>query len=250
MDLWLVFLIGLAGSVHCVGMCGGFVIAITQTDRPGHRLIRHAAYYGGKTFTYAVLGAISGAAGAVVTGLLRDFQNVVSMILGLILILLGVWLLGWLRLRRGSGAGATGGWLSRALGRLLQSGSSRSVLGLGLLNGLLPCGLVYAMLATSATTGSMVRGALTMTVFGLATIPALIAVSLTTRFAGVRWRTRINQIAGALVIVLGVLTVLRGIPAVRAVLHGGHGQMESVEGVQAPAGHTSGAGDMPGVHSP
>src|SRR5690606_41529760 len=102
MDLWLAFVVGLAGSVHCVGMCGGFVIAITQTDRPGHRLIRHAAYYGGKSFTYAVLGAISGAAGGVGTGLLHDFQNGVSGGLGLILIMPGAWLLCWLLLPRGS----------------------------------------------------------------------------------------------------------------------------------------------------
>lgn len=237
MDLWLAFVIGLAGSVHCVGMCGGFVIAITQTDRPGHRLVRHAAYYGGKTFTYAVLGAISGAAGAVVTGLLRDFQNVLSVVLGLILILLGAWLLGWLRLRRSSIPSGSGGWLSSALGRLLQKGSAGSVLALGVLNGLLPCGLVYAMLAASAATGSVVRGALTMTVFGLATVPALVAVSLTTRLAGARWRTRFNQIAGALVLVLGILTALRGIPAVRAALHGGHGQTEAVDEPHAPGTH-------------
>ena len=216
MDLWLVFAVGLAASVHCVGMCGGFVIAITQTERPGQRFVRHAAYYGGKTATYTVLGAICGAAGAVVTALLHDFQNVVSVVLGLILILLGVWLLGWLRFRRGAGGIPMMAWIPRLLGRLLQSTSNVSVLGLGLMNGLLPCGLVYAMLATAAATGSAVGGALTMAVFGLATIPALFAVSLTTRLAGMRWRTRVNQLAGVLVIVLGILTVLNGIPG------GGH----------------------------
>lgn len=234
MDLSIVFLIGLAGSVHCIGMCGGFAIALTQTDGAGPPVLRHTAYYTGKTITYALLGAISGAAGAVVTGLLRDFQNVVSVALGLVLILLGVWMLGWLRVKRARMLPGMA-YLSGALGRLLGSRSRFAAFGLGLLNGLLPCALVYAMLATAAATGSVGGGAVTMTVFGLATIPSLILVSLSTRFAGVRWRTRFNQIAAALVIIMGMLSMIRGIPIARqAMLHGYHGQTESAESPHAP----------------
>src|SRR5690606_16435355 len=129
----------------------------------------------------------------------------------------GLWLLGWLRIRR-RGSSSAMGWMSGVLGRLLQKGSNLSVLGIGLMNGLLPCGLVYAMLATAAATGTPLRGALTMGVFGLSTIPALVILSLTTRFAGVRWRTRVNQLAGVLVIIFGILTVLHGVSA-------GHGGM-------------------------
>ena len=237
MDLYVVFLIGLAGSVHCVGMCGGFVVALTQLDDSGRPLLRQIAYYSGKTTTYVVLGAISGAAGAIIKDLLGGFQNTLSVILGALLILLGAWLLGWFGfLRRRFRVQFNA--LSRPIGRLLRQGTPSAVLGLGLLNGLLPCTLVYAVLLTAAATGSPAYGALTMLVFGLATIPALVATSVTARLSRPLWRNRLNRAGGVLVIVLGLITMTRGVPGAHHLLHGsGHADHSTTEEAAHPPHH-------------
>jgi sulfite exporter TauE/SafE len=103
--------------------------------------------------------------------------------------------------------------LGPAIGRLVGSGSLTSLAGLGALNGLLPCGLVYGMLAVAAASGGALDGALTMAVFGLATLPALAL----TGWLGSRLRPQnrlwMQRVAGVLVIAIGVLTVARGAAA-------------------------------------
>jgi hypothetical protein len=91
-------------------------------------------------------------------------------------------------------------------------------LGLGLLNGLLPCGLVYSLLAMAAVTGTMLGGALTMLVFGGATVPALFALAWIGDLLQPSWQHRLHRASGALVIVLGLITVLRGTPAMHLLM--------------------------------
>lgn len=232
--LILVFLVGLAGSIHCAGMCGGFVVAISQMDRTRHPILRQAAYHAGKTATYATMGAVSGAVGAAVSGLFVGLQNVLSVALGFLLVAVGAWLLGLVRIRYSSPI-PFASWLANTLGRLVRIGTPSAVFALGMLNGLLPCALVYAMLATSATTGSVLGGMLTMTAFGLATVPVLLAVGLSVRFARPLWRMRLSRLAGGFVIVLGVITVFRGLPLAQHVMHDGHERTEAVH--DAASGH-------------
>jgi hypothetical protein len=212
-ELGAVFLIGLLGSAHCAGMCGGFVMAVTETaGGPRQRRLHQALYFLGKTATYAVLGALAGAFGQVLGTLFTGMQNVLSITLGVFLVVIGLGLVGVMKRFEGLHFFGKLSGFSTALSWLLRRPGSTSIFGLGLLNGLLPCGLVYGMLAMAAATGSLVQGALTMGVFGLATIPALYLVALAGSLMRPVWRARFHLASGILVIVLGLITIARGVP--------------------------------------
>ncbi len=206
-----VFLIGLLGSAHCVGMCGGFVVLLGVGGRRGAAL-RQGVYFAGKTAAYAALGALAGAAGGLLGEALRRFSGALGLGLGLLLVLSGLAVCGvaW---GRGPGLSRVAGRLAPAIGRLVQSGRLPALAALGALNGLLPCGLVYAMLARAAATGSAATGALTLAVFGAATVPALAATGLLGARLRPARRLAFQRMAGALVVAMGLLTVARGAEA-------------------------------------
>jgi len=212
-ELGAVFLIGLLGSAHCAGMCGGFVMAVTETAGSSQqRRLHQALYFLGKTATYAVLGALAGAFGHALGTLFTGMQNVLSITLGVFLVVIGLGLIGVVKRFEGLRFFSQLSGFSTALSWLLRRPRPASIFGLGLLNGLLPCGLVYGMLAMAAATGSPVQGALTMGVFGLATIPALYLVAIAGSLMRPVWRARFHLASGILVIVLGLITIARGVP--------------------------------------
>ncbi len=218
-DLVAVFLIGLLGSAHCVGMCGGFVLAVAQ----GHRGARGAQvhqvlYFLGKTLTYALFGAVAGGLGHVIGAVFSGVQNALSIVLGLFLVGIGLGLLGMLRRFEGPRFMARFNKLPAVIGGLLKRRTHAATFGLGMVNGLLPCGLVYGVLALAAATGGPLRGALTMAVFGVATIPALYLLAMASFLMRPAWRMRLNQISGVLVVLLGLITILRGTPAIDPIM--------------------------------
>lgn len=207
-------------------MCGGFALALGQAPAARRRaLLLQGVYHVGKTTTYALLGAATALAGTALVRGLAPVQNVLTVLVGLFLIGLGLSLLG-LRLPPVPTRFSPATLLSRLrtlLARTLRRGGYRGALGLGLLNGLLPCGLVYAALAKATVAGSVAGGMVTMAVFGLATVPALLLVGLSPRFFRPGRRIRLNQAAGVLVVVFGLLTLSRGF---LDMTHGaGHAQM-------------------------
>ena len=210
---WIpILLIGLVGSVHCAGMCGGFVFALAQTShQKRHFLMRQSIYYLGKTITYALMGAIAGAFGSMLGMFFSRFQLLLSVTLGLVLVLIGAGIMGVFRLSGSTFMLKPWKYLSNRMGRMLGESSRMAPLGLGLLNGLLPCGLVYAALAIAATSGSGIAGALSMSVFGLATIPALFVTATAGMLLKPAWRHRITIASGIIVIVLGLITINRGL---------------------------------------
>jgi sulfite exporter TauE/SafE len=141
---------------------------------------------------------------------------VVSLLLGAGVILVGLGYLGWLPLGRVEGAG---GWVSRAMGWALKRGSLAGVLALGALNGLLPCGLVYASLLVAASTGGALQGAEAMAVFGLGTTAALVVVGIGAGSLSLGIRQTFARFAGALMVVVGLQLSLRGAAALGAVPH-------------------------------
>lgn len=176
------FLAGLAGSlVHCVGMCGPFVLSqvIADTGPAGGRYgewqrLTGAAltpYHLGRLTTYIALGAFVGAATAVfasTTGFAR--LSAVMLVLAAILMVLQAF---------GLALGAASPWsglVSRLAGPLMLSSQPADRYALGLVLGFLPCGLLYGALAAAAGTGSAPDGALAMAAFGLGTLPALVGV--------------------------------------------------------------------------
>jgi len=223
-------------------MCGGFVLVLSQRNAGSGQLHLHQILYAvGRTITYTLLGALVGGVGAAFGMLVSEFQNILSIVLGLILILIGLGIIGVLRRLPIIGGVAGKGLIAKAVALFLKKNSRHGTLGLGLVNGLLPCGLVYGVLVQAAATGSVFMGALTMAVFGIATIPALYMLGMTGLLMRPIWRSRLNLVSGILVILLGLLTIVRGTSLRHVIM--GHGDHQQHEMTDTPSEHQH----MPGM---
>jgi sulfite exporter TauE/SafE len=205
-----VFLVSLLGGTHCLGMCGGIVTALTvQMPRDRPRWSLHLAYHAGRITTYAVAGALAGGAGAaaLVLGGALPVQVALYVVAQLMLVALGLYLLGVSRyLEVFERAG-------RTLWRRIQPAATalfpiRTVprgYAVGLLWGLLPCGLVYSVLATALVAGSAANGALVMLAFGAGTLPSLFAaVAAFPLLQRIRRGEWVRRAAGGIVIAFGL----------------------------------------------
>jgi sulfite exporter TauE/SafE len=207
------FVAGLLGSAHCLGMCAGVsgLFAVNAGGKAANASLPMALTYNlGRLVSYAVLGTIVALFGSALVDVIPKLAAPVRLITGFLIILIGVQIaFNWRFLQPIETMGATI-WqkISPLAQKLLPVTSAPRALGLGLLWGLLPCGLVYSMLLIAAATANPVNGALTMVAFGLGTTPAMVmtgvgAITLS-RFMG-RKRTRL--VAGILIIAVGVLTL-------------------------------------------
>jgi sulfite exporter TauE/SafE len=224
------FFLGLAGSAHCVAMCGGIASALDRvaTGKGWHRLGAHALYALGRLGSYSILGALVGALGlalskTVAPGLLPQLQLATRWGVGLLLIVFAIGIAGF-RPLRGVERFGHAVWrrlqpLARPLARL--PGPLRT-LGLGALWGFIPCGMVYGASAVAAVTGSAAQGASFMAAFGLGTVPAVLS---TGAFAAGLW-TRLGrqnlQRVSALAIALCGAWVIVGPLVLRASEHAHH----------------------------
>ena len=201
---------------HCIGMCGGIVIAYSsrKVDAQWSSMmqgIAHLVYSFGRITTYVMLGAIFGAIGGVAqfNGYTTAAMTIVA---GIFMILAGLSLLGkfeFLTKLEHSFSGSK--WYQHAFRQVLQSKSLYSFYILGLLNGLLPCGLVYFFAVTAASTGSPLWGALVMFIFGLSTIPALFSLGFFTQLlTKSALRKMMMNLASIIVILFGIYTIYRG----------------------------------------
>jgi uncharacterized protein len=205
-----VFLVGLLGGTHCVGMCGGIVGALAVQGaggRPAWHL--HIGYNIGRIASYTAAGALVGAIG----GLGMAFGPVASVQLGfyvfanLMLVALGLYLMGFTRVLGFAERFGQRLWdrIRPLTSRFLPARRFGQALSLGMLWGWLPCGLVYSVLATAMVSGSPVRGALAMLVFGLGTLPnLLLAGVLLTRFRRFAQAPAARAVSGLLVLGFGV----------------------------------------------
>ena len=203
-----VFLTGLLGGVHCAGMCGGIVAALSGRGGAG-RWDLHLSYNLGRIVSYGLGGAIAGAlgsAGMLLEGVL-PIQIVLYVLANLMLVLLGLYLAGLAqvaaRLER------IGLWLWKAIqplsASLLPANTRPRALGLGMLWGWLPCGLVYGILLTALLAGDPLNGAAIMLAFGLGTLPNLLLAGLAWRRVSGLTRARpVRVAAGGLVLGFGV----------------------------------------------
>jgi sulfite exporter TauE/SafE len=212
MEYLLILLGGMLGSGHCVGMCGAFAIMLGQGDHSSSRnLSRQLFYSSGRVLTYALLGAMCGFGGwrlnTDLTSVL-NLQALLSVFAGLLLVCEGLFSLGWLR--RPFVSACPG---ASEFAALLRARSGMAVFAAGLLNGLLPCGLVYAYLALSSSSADMLQGALIMIAFGLGTWPAMILTGMAGAFMKGELRKRIVALAAVALFATGILTISRGVLA-------------------------------------
>ena len=217
--LWIAaFLLGLTGGVHCFGMCGGIVGALTLglPSGPGHPLLTRwpylLAYNMGRIASYVTAGAMAGGVGAWAAHLMavHHAQLGLQILAGLFMILLGCYLAGWwLLLNRLEQAGGVLWRRIEPLGRrLFPVRTPVRALGIGLVWGWLPCGLVYSVLVWAIAAGGAAQGALLLLSFGLGTLPALLAMGATAAtLAEFVRRPVVRQVAGGLVILFGLYEI-------------------------------------------
>ena len=210
MEYWIAFTIGFLGSLHCVGMCGPIAFALPLNRSSNQSLWLGTIIYNlGRLSTYATLGFVFGILGYGLA--FAGFQQKLSILIGVGMIVLIIspmlfskvpkffskWNL-WL--------GAVKGALSKRFG----SSSFSNLFSIGLLNGLLPCGLVYLGIAGSAAMGSALSGSAFMVFFGIGTIPLLLSVSLFKANLSLGLRNRFKQLRPLLLLIIATLFVLRG----------------------------------------
>ena len=218
------FVIGLLGSVHCVGMCGGIVAAfsVVPAVRPfpvavmaavpvlSNRLVRVLSYNAGRIGSYAVAGAVLGgvANGARMLTGFAAFQLGGLWLANLMLVVLGLYLTGaWQGLVRIESLGQSLWKLLQPLTRhLLPLDSPLKMFAMGSLWGWLPCGMVYSVLLTAMLTGSALSGASVMLAFGLGTLPTLLVMGvLGTQLRVVMQKPGVRVGSGVLVLAFGLL---------------------------------------------
>lgn len=209
--LFSALVLGLMGSFHCVGMCGPIAIALPlHGNTTSQKIFGGTLYNIGRTLTYGIMGAIFGLLGQ---GLqLIGFQQKVSVIMGAIMIVSVLFPAlfknqynmekSWFSLV---------GKLKKSIGKMFSIRTFSSLFFIGMLNGLLPCGLVYMAIAGAIGTGGVVEGSLYMILFGIGTIPMLLAITLAGNFLGLAIRNKINKLIPVLVVVVGLLFILRGL---------------------------------------
>ena len=218
-SFFALFLVGVLGGTHCVGMCGGIVGALSMG---GGRWSLHLAYNTGRILSYGLAGALAGALGAASLGLAGQTtaRLVLYVFANLMLVALGLYLLGV------TGALALTEKAGQKLWRRIQPLTRRflpartvaQALPLGLLWGWLPCGLVYGALASALSAGSAWHGAGLMLAFGLGTLPNLLLAGVVLgRFNHFVRNVWVRRISGILVLGFGVY----GLFGVRHLLQGG-----------------------------
>ena len=212
------FLVGLLGGTHCVGMCGGIVGALSLGGPA--RWSMHLAYNAGRILSYTAAGALAGALGAAGIGLGGDapVRIVLYLIANLMLVALGLYLLGVTRALAFTERLGQRLWLriQPQTRRFLPARTVAQAFPLGVLWGWLPCGLVYSALATALGSASMTGGALAMLAFGAGTLPNLLAAGiLLARMNEFVRRTPVRIASGLLVLgfglygLIGVMRLLR-----------------------------------------
>jgi len=201
-------LLGLAGSSHCVAMCGPLLLAINPTARSSRR---HAfacmlRYHGGRILTYALLGVLVGyvGEGLILAGVGRG----VAILAGALLLLAAA----GTKVRP---IARLSSWIAiRASCRAMTFARRHQALGyvaLGLANGLIPCGLLYAALATAASSGTVVGSVVFMIGFGTGTVPLLALLTMSATAIPSAARRRLRVAVSAVMVVAGILLIVRGV---------------------------------------
>jgi sulfite exporter TauE/SafE len=212
---------GFVGSVHCVGMCGGFACALCAS-RERSLLRRQLLYNLGRVTTYVFLGGLAGAAGALVTHDGASWgsvaQRLLAVLSGALLIVIALQFFGYRLSAHFGQAALLIDSLATELRSVARSPRPAAPLALGVLNGFLPCPLVYAFALQAAATAAVLPGMAMMAAFGLGTFPAMLLMGFGGAVLGPRLRRA--HVAGALLLVLGLVTVARALLPVP--MHGAH----------------------------
>ena len=211
MEIWTGFVIGFLGSFHCIGMCGPIALALPVFQESYFKLlIGRILYNFGRIVTYAFFGAMFGLFGSSLA--LVGLQQNVSIAIGVIM------LIAVLFPRKYKNKIAdfyiyreTSRFIKNSFLKLSQKKSNRSLFIIGVINGFLPCGFVYVAVAGAVSTGSVLGGSAFMALFGLGTLPIMLAASLAGKYVNMGLRKKINKLIPVFAVILAVIFILRGL---------------------------------------
>jgi sulfite exporter TauE/SafE len=204
------FTIGILGSLHCVGMCGPIVLALPLTSTEKNKVILQSLlYHFGRICTYTLMGMFMGLMGWGIA--LAGYQKLFSISLGVLIIISALFTFSLeQKLFNNRVIQRFFNWVKIKLGGLLSIRDTSSAFKIGLLNGILPCGLVYIALAGAVATGGIFNGGMYMMSFGLGTMPLLVAVMILGKMHKLKIMRLRRWIPLALVL-FGLLLIYRGV---------------------------------------
>jgi sulfite exporter TauE/SafE len=221
LEYWLSFLAGVFGSMHCVGMCGVIVLGYSTQGIEANpsfstMLSSHLTYNTGRVLGYTLVGGVLGLVG----GSLSNLQTIgtwFSLGMGVLLVLFGVFALRIFPALSFAAELSFGRGTRNLLFKLYQSTFGRlialqgleSKFYIGLMTPLLPCGLLYSMFVQAAGSGSLVSGGLTMMLFGLGIVPALVVTGFASSYFGYGLRRWGDKLAAVTIILMGLGMVWR-----------------------------------------
>jgi uncharacterized protein len=225
------FITGLLGSFHCLGMCGPIAMIAPTADSYGRFITGRLIYNAGRIATYSLIGLVMGTFGM---GLqLAGIQQYISIIMGIILLVIafgqitGISVFGRYKLLDNYK-----NRVQKQFAKFLSKSSLWAQFAVGVLNGLLPCGLVYIALAGALTTGTYLQGAAYMALFGLGTLPMMFSISISSRWVTKNVRAKMVKVIPYFVGFIAILFIVRGmnlgIPYLSPKLNA-HNQMECCE---------------------
>ncbi|MBL7781665.1 MAG: sulfite exporter TauE/SafE family protein [Saprospiraceae bacterium] len=204
-------LLGLAGSLHCVGMCGPLMLALPLPDSARRAVVAQIlVYQTGRILSYSLLGVLFGLLGKGIA--IAGFQQILSLLSGFFIIAMAV--LAWRFERLVTalpGFGAFTRTIQHQLGKMMRRHGAGASFSVGMLNGLLPCGMVYAALAGAISTTDSAQGGIFMALFGVGTLPLLLTVNLAGRSLGFKWRAKMKVVQPILLTLAGILLLQRGL---------------------------------------
>ncbi|HMQ79945.1 MAG TPA: sulfite exporter TauE/SafE family protein [Ignavibacteria bacterium] len=207
MELLTGFLVGLLGSFHCIGMCGPIAIALPKTS---NLVFSRLLYNFGRVITYSILGLLFGLLGSRLE--MFGLQRIISISLGVLIIITVITPISYrIKLSNKLGIYKLVGMLKMYFGKMFKNHSNSSMLVIGILNGLLPCGFVYIGITGAIAVGDTLNGMLFMTMFGLGTLPIMLGASLIGSVINLNLRQKLTKLLPAFSLILAAIFILRGL---------------------------------------
>lgn len=207
MWIYAALIMGLAGSLHCAGMCGPIALLISASGN-GKRSVSGALLYNsGRIVSYAVFGSLSGLAGGAM--LFFGGQQWLSIVAGIV-ILIALILSRYHIPALKKASAPFSNFIRTKLSGVIRNRKPGSMLTMGILNGLLPCGLVYAAIGGAAATGSVLNGALFMAVFGASTLPVMFTLSLVGTRLSPTFQHKLVKAVPYTIAIMALLLIVRG----------------------------------------
>lgn len=201
-------LLGAVGTFHCIGMCGPLALSLPVVNNtPSSRFVSTLLYNIGRVVTYSTLGAAFG-----LTGLgfaFFGYQQILSISLGVIIIFYLLIPAHYFSTAQKSSTFLIN--VRRSLGQLFTKKTYGSVFTIGILNGLLPCGMIYMAMAAAVSSGSILQSSLFMAMFGLGTLPVMWSLSFFGGLITIKRRSAIRKLFPVIMFVMAVLLILRGL---------------------------------------